>query len=90
MNDGEQMITPLQSTTIRTLIIGMVIQIITVIGIITGKVFDVHLINTLVDSGYTVLVNGIVVILQWKAIQGRIKATEIIGGNYAEKLRNTK
>lgn len=86
--DERDMITPLQSSTIRKLAMGMIIHAITVLGVVTGKVFDIEFVEKLVDSGYIVVVNAVAFWLEYKAIEGRMKATKVVGGSLAEKLRN--
>lgn len=84
----EEIINPLESGTIRNAAIGMIIHVITIVAVVTGKVFDIEFIKVILDNGYIVLMNAVAMWLEWKAIQGRMKATEMIGGNYAEKLRS--
>lgn len=76
--DEDNTITPLESATIRNALKMIALNVLTLITMATGKVFDIEAIQNLLDQGATLGINAVSVYYGCKAIRARINATEII------------
>ena len=71
-------IPPLQSATIRAALGLIVVNVLALVTMATGKAFDIAAIQDLLDRGVTLAVNAVTIYYGVKAIRGRIAATEPI------------
>lgn len=65
-----------QSATIRNAIAVIILQAVTILGTLTGKAYDIEQIKFLLDMGLPLVFNALSMWFGWRAIKGRIKATE--------------
>lgn len=78
MLDENETIEKLQSSTVRAALIAMIINILTLFGIFTGKVFDIEAIKQGLELGLPAIINIATVYLGWKAYKGRVSADKKI------------
>ena len=71
-------ITPLQSGTIRAAIGAIVVNMLALVTVATGKAFDITAIQDLVNNGVTLGVNAVSIYYGIRAIRGRMNATATI------------
>ena len=71
-------ISPLQSGTIRAALKAIAVNVVTIIAVITGKTFDIDIINQAIDLGVPLIANGLTIWYGCKAIHARMRATETI------------
>ena len=71
-------ISPLQSSTIRAALKAILLNALTLVTMLTGKVFDIGQLQDLLDRGVTLAVNAATIYYGVNAIRGRIAATEPI------------
>lgn len=76
--DTDAPISPLQSSTIKSALIAMAPQILLVITAVTGKVYDITVINQAINDGYSLVASGITLYYLYRTIRGRINATQTI------------
>lgn len=76
--DSQDPISPLQSDTVRAAIKAIVINVVTLIAVFSGKQFNIAQIQTAIDYGLPLLANLLSMYYGWRAIQGRINATQTI------------
>ena len=78
MLDQEDVITRLQSDTVKAALKGAIINVVTLVAVATGKVFDIQQIQMAVDLGIPALVNIVSLYYYYKAYKGRVNATQAI------------
>lgn len=74
--DGQ--ITPLQSSTIRAALKAIAVNFATIITLVTGWAFDIDAISRVVEFDATVAICLVNIYYAFRAIQGRISATQTI------------
>lgn len=70
--------TLLQSSTVRNSIVGLVISILTLITAVTGKVFDIAMIQSVIEQGWALVPFFFTAYTSFRAIIGRKNADTII------------
>jgi len=78
MLDTEDQITALQSKTVKAALSAVIINVATLAAIFTGKTFDITAIQHVVDYYLPILANFASIYYGWKAIKGRVEATQTI------------
>ncbi len=70
--------TALQSSTIRNSVVGLVVSLLTLIACITGKAFDIPMIQGIIEQGWALIPFAITAYTSVRAIIGRKNADTII------------
>ena len=76
--DNEETITRLQSTTVRSAIVLIVINVLTLIATFTGRTFDIDAIKSALDTWLPIAIQIASAWFGWKAYTGRVNATKQI------------
>lgn len=76
--DDDNSIKPLESKTIQAALAAVIINGLTLITVVSGKSFNVAVIQQYVDLYVPIVVNGITMFLGYRAIKGRMNATSTI------------
>lgn len=66
------------STTIKAAVSAIVINVLTLVAIFTGRTFDIATIQAGIDYGIPLIVNMVSAYLGYKALVGRFNATQPI------------
>jgi hypothetical protein len=74
----ENTINQLQSTTVRTAMIAIVVNVLALVTAFSGVAFDIDLIKTVMEFGLTGVSSVATIYLCWRSIKARISATEKI------------
>lgn len=69
-----------ESQTIRNSVGIIIVQALNIAAILTGKVFDIEQVRFLVDNGLPVAFDTISLFMGYRAIKGRVNASQPIVG----------
>lgn len=76
--DNQLTITKWESKTVQAAVKGLILNIVTILMLITGKAIDAQVVQQFVDSFFIVVPNLVSIYYYWKAYKGRIDATQTI------------
>lgn len=65
-----------QSATIRNALAVIILQLVAILGEVTGRVYDLDQIRALLDMGLPMAFNALTLWFGWRAIRARLRATE--------------
>lgn len=78
MLDTNETISRLQSSSVRNSLVLIVVNVLALVSVFTGKVFDIDAIKAAMDTWLPLAINAATAYWGWKAYKGRVNATREI------------